>query len=329
MICVHLLAGAQTGLPARVVSLAVQAGTAAWRGEAATSPDVTCRGVGMREHWQAGGWRWLHLAGGGRAAVGGWAPGGWLVAWRTAPAFAAGILATLAGALVVQCRGPARADSAVTGRVVRWWAAVWLRAAGARVVVHGLEHVEPAATYVVVSNHQSNLDPMAHLQALPLSLRVLAMRELFQIPLLGRAMRTAGMIEVDRESPDFRQIDDAAARSLAAGHSLLVYPEGKASPDGTIGEFKDGAFIVAVTNQVPILPIAIHGTCQIWPPGRRAIHSGEVRIAVGRPLETSHLTHHDIAGLRDQARDVICSAHRDLVTTMSAKAVMSGAPPAK
>jgi 1-acyl-sn-glycerol-3-phosphate acyltransferase len=231
------------------------------------------------------------------------------------------VLATLAGALLVRFRGPARADSAVTDRVVRWWAAVWLRAAGARAVVDGLEHVESAATYVVVSNHQSNLDPMAQLRALPLSLRVLAMRELFQIPLLGRAMRTAGMIEVDRDSPDFGQIDDAAARSLAAGHSLLVYPEGTASPDGTIGDFKDGAFIIAVTSQVPILPVAIHGTCRIWPPGRRAIHGGEVRIVVGGPLPASRLTHHDIARLRDQARDVICSAHRDLVEAMSAKAV--------
>jgi 1-acyl-sn-glycerol-3-phosphate acyltransferase len=192
---------------------------------------------------------------------------------------------------------------------------------GGRVVVHGLEHVRPAAAYVVVSNHQSNLDPMVHLQALPLSLRVLAKREMFQIPLLGPAMRTAGMIRVDRDSPDFRQIDQAAARSLAARHSLLVYPEGTTSPDGAIGDFKDGAFIIAVTSQVPIVPVAIHGTCRIWPPGRSAIHGGQVRIVVGSPLPTSRLTHHDIARLREQARDVICSAHRDLVTAMSAEAV--------
>jgi len=241
------------------------------------------------------------------------------VSWRTVPALAAGVLATLAGALLVWCLGPRRADSAATDRVVRWWAAVLLHAAGARVVVHGLEHVEPGTTYVVVSNHQSNLDPVVHLRALPLSLRVLAMRELFRILLLGRAMRAVGIIEVDRESPDFRQIDDAAARSLAAGHSLLVYPEGRVSPDGTIGEFKDGAFIIAVTNQVPVLPVAIHGTRRIWPPGGLAVHGGEVRIAVGRPLKTSGLTHLDIAGLRDQAWDAIRSAHRDLAETMTAQ----------
>ena len=173
----------------------------------------------------------------------------------------------------------------------------------------------------MVSNHQSNLDPMVHLQALPLSLRVLAKREMFQILLLGPAMRTAGMIEVDRDSPNFRRIDKAAARSLAAGHSLLVYPEGTTSPDGTIGDFKNGAFIIAVTSQVPIVPVTIHGTCRIWPPGRSAIHGGQVHIVVGSPLLTSGLAHHDIARLREQARDVICSAHRDLVTAMSAKAV--------
>ena len=165
----------------------------------------------------AGGWRQLHLVDATRSPYAGRRREGVWVAWRTVPTFVAGVLATLAVALLVRFRGPARADSAVTDWMVRWWAAVWLRAAGARVVVDGLEHVESAATYVVVSNHQSNLDPMAQLWALPLSLRVLAMRELFRIPLLGRAMRTAGMIEVDRDSPDFGQIDDAAARSLAAG----------------------------------------------------------------------------------------------------------------
>ena len=246
--------------------------------------------------------------------------GGW-VSWRTVPTFAAGVLATLAAALLVRCRGPGRADSAATDRIMRWWAAVWLRAAGARLAVQGLEHVSPATAYVVVSNHQSNLDPMAHLRALPLSLRVLAKREMFRIWGPGRAMRAVGMIQVDRDSPDYGQIDQAAARALAAGHSLLAYPEGTTSPDATIGEFKDGAFLIAIASQVPVLPVAIDGTCRIWPPGRTAIHGGPVRIVIGNPLPTSGLAHHDIPGLRERARNVICSAHHDLVTTMPATAV--------
>jgi 1-acyl-sn-glycerol-3-phosphate acyltransferase len=240
---------------------------------------------------------------------------GW-VSWRTVPTFVAGVLATVAGAVLVWCRGAARADSAVTDRVVRWWAGVWLRAAGARVACGGLEHVSAAGPCVVVSNHQSSLDPIAQLRVLPVSLRVLAMRELFRMPVLGSAMRAIGMIEVDRDSPDFREIDTDAARALAAGHSLLAYPEGRISPDGTIGEFKDGAFIIAIAAQVPVVPVAIHGTRWIWPPGHNAIRGGPVRVVAGSPLRTSGLTHRDVAGLRDRARDVICSAHRDLVTAM-------------
>ena len=247
------------------------------------------------------------------------------MSWRTVPTFAAGALVTVAVALLVWCRGAARADSAVTDRMVRWWARVWLRAAGARVVAGGLEPAASAAPCVVVSNHQSNLDPIVHLATLPLSLRVLAKREMFRIWLLGPAMRTIGMIEVDRDSPDFRRIDQAAARDLAAGHSLLAYPEGTTSPDGTIGEFKDGAFVIAVASQVPVLPVAIHGTCRIWPPGRAVVHGGQVRVVIGSPLPTSGLAQHDVASVRDQAREVICSAHCDLRLAMSAKAVQSAA----
>jgi len=238
--------------------------------------------------------------------------------WRTAPTFAAGVLATVAGAVLVWCRGRARADSAATDRIMRWWAGVWLRAAGARVSVAGLEQVSPTGPCMIVSNHQSLLDPIVHLHSLPVSLRVLAMRELFQIPLFGPAMRTIGMIEVDRESPDFGEIDIEAARALAAGHWLLAYPEGRISPDGTIGEFKDGAFIIAVTGQVPVVPVAIHGTGRIWPPGRRAIHAGPVRVVAGSVLPTSGLTRRDVDQLRDQAREVILAAHRDLAAAMEA-----------
>ena len=102
------------------------------------------------------------------------------------------MLATAAGAVLVWCRGAARADSAVTDRIMRWWAVVWLRSAGARVTCGGLEQVSAAGPCMIVSNHQSLLDPIVHLHALPVSLRVLAMRELFRIPLFGPALRGSG-----------------------------------------------------------------------------------------------------------------------------------------
>lgn len=230
--------------------------------------------------------------------------------------FAAGALATLIAATLVLLQS-LRASWNAVDRVVRWWAAVWLRTAGARISVHGLAHIRTHEAYVVVSNHQSSLDPMVHLQALPLSLRFLAKRELFQVPVLNRAMRAVGMIPVDRRTPDLPGIDAAAARCLAAGHSLLIYPEGGVSADETVRAFKDGAFVIAVANQVPILPVTIHGTATIWRPPRTAIHPGHVHVVIGEPLSTSQLTQHEVKELRDRARDTIRSTHRDLVRSLS------------
>ena len=70
------------------------------------------------------------------------------VSWRTVPTFAAGALATAAGAVLMWCRG-AQADSAVTDRMLRWWAG------GRGVGVDGLEHVSAVGPCVVVSNHRS------------------------------------------------------------------------------------------------------------------------------------------------------------------------------
>ena len=88
-----------------------------------------------------------------------------------------------------------------------------------------------------------------------------------------------------------------AARALASVYWLLAYPEGSISPDGAIGEFKDGAFVIAVTGQVPV---AIHGTGRIWPSGWRAIGAGQVRVVAGHPLLTSGLTRRDVDRLRDR-----------------------------
>jgi 1-acyl-sn-glycerol-3-phosphate acyltransferase len=224
-----------------------------------------------------------------------------------------GFVVTMACAVLVICRGAGRRDSAGTERVLRWWASGCLRAAGARVVVHGLSGLESpglesAAPCVVVANHQSGLDPVTQIRALPLSLRILAMTELFQIPVLARALRTVGMIEVDRDSPSLRLIVKSVTETLAAGHSVLIFPEGKISKDGSAGEFKNGAFLMAVMNQVPVLPVAICGTNKVWPAEGRAIRGGTVHVTIGPLLPTKNLTRRDVPALRDQAREAIVSA---------------------
>jgi 1-acyl-sn-glycerol-3-phosphate acyltransferase len=174
--------------------------------------------------------------------------------------------------------------------------------------VRGLDQIDSAGPCIVVANHQSGLDPVAQIWALPLSLRILAMRELFQIAILARALRTVGMIEVDRDSPSLRVIVKSVAEALAAGHSVLIFPEGKISKDGSVAEFKNGAFLMAVMNQVPVLPVAICGSNKVWPAEGRAIRGGTVHVTIGPLLPTEGLTRRDVPALREQARESIVGA---------------------
>ncbi len=174
--------------------------------------------------------------------------------------------------------------------------------------VAGLQHLEPGQLYVVVSNHLSNLDPMVHLAALPVPLRFLAMRELFDVPLLGAALRRIGMIEVDRQDPDGSGIARGAARALKQGVNVLVYPEGETSHDGSLNRFRLGAFTIAIDHGIPVLPVMTHGTREIWAPGSNAIRKGVVRLSIQPPIFTHELSRSDAIALRDSAYAAIAAA---------------------
>lgn len=197
-------------------------------------------------------------------------------------------------------------------RVVRGWGRAWLVPAGVRVTVEGLEHIDTGGSYVVVSNHLSNLDIMAHFVALPIPIRFLAKRELYRVPVLGPAMRAIGMMEVDRAQADVEEINRQAVENLSAGRSIIAYPEGARSRDGTLGMFRPGAFAIAIANGVPVCPVTIEGSRRCWVPGERRIRRGEIRVTIGDAIDTAGLRAEDIGRLRDETRRVIDTTYRDL-----------------
>lgn len=226
--------------------------------------------------------------------------GRWTV--RTLTTAASGLVATSLTLIVGGAVGGGGRPSRLLDPVLRGWARAWLLPAGARLEIDGRHHVEPGQPYVIVSNHQSNLDAMAHLAALKRPIRFLAMRALFDVPVLGFVLRRIGMIDVNRADPDLTTIAQSVSSALAAGTSVLVYPEGATSADGTVDRFRTGAFTFAIANHVPILPIATSGTRAVWRPGSNAIHSATVRIVIGAPIPTEGLTLRDAVVLRDTVR---------------------------
>ena len=95
---------------------------------------------------------------------------------------------------------------------------------------------------------------------------------------------------------------------LKEGKSFLAFPEGTRSRDGRLGQFKKGAFIMAIRAQVPIIPITIQNSRNVQPPGKYGIRPGRIDVLFHDPIETRGMTLDDRDRLVQQTRAIIGSA---------------------
>jgi 1-acyl-sn-glycerol-3-phosphate acyltransferase len=169
----------------------------------------------------------------------------------------------------------------------RWFGRRVVELLDVHLIAHGAERVSPGHAYVYMSNHQSHLDIPVLYATLPSpTVRMLAKRELFQIPIWGRGLRAAEFIEVDRSNHvrALRSVE-RAAELLRDGVSIWVAPEGTRSRDGAIGRLKKGGFHLAKDTGAPIVPVAIRGTIDILPRGSRIMKKGKsVEVTIGAPI---------------------------------------------
>ncbi len=136
---------------------------------------------------------------------------------------------------------------------------------GVSIEITGEEHVDPQGTYIIVSNHRSYTDILVGGAAMPLQFRWLAKESLFKIPLIGFAMRGAGYISIVRErSMAASKSLGKVAEVLKKGISVWIFPEGTRTPEERLRSFKRGAFVVAQQTGVPLLPVVLVHTDEIF-----------------------------------------------------------------
>lgn len=174
-------------------------------------------------------------------------------------------------------------------RVTHLWGRVCLWIASVPVVVEGLDRLDEGERYVIMANHESSLDIVVLLTALPPSveLRFLAKKSLFSIPFLGWAMKSAGFIPVDREdrSTAVATLSQTLAEVERRG-SPLVFPEETWTTDGTLLPFARGGFLVALKSGLPILPIGLEGSRLVLPPNEGVVRPQSVTVRIGTPIPT-------------------------------------------
>jgi len=234
--------------------------------------------------------------------------------YRTIFTWVAGVFATIVGAVSVLGLVLVNPTSPKLESVIHWWSRVWLKASGTTLTVEGGENIDHEQSYVVVANHLSTLDIMVCFLAVPLPIRYLAKKELFRIPLLAQAMRAVGIIEVDRKARGaiHSSVNRQAKELIEHRRSLIIYAEGTRPRDGVMKGFKKGAFTMAISSQMPVLPVSIHGTYEAAVPGKPWFRGGPVTAIVDAPIPTDGLTQADADALRDRVREIIAKRVSDL-----------------
>ncbi|MBR9827432.1 MAG: 1-acyl-sn-glycerol-3-phosphate acyltransferase [Oceanospirillales bacterium] len=181
----------------------------------------------------------------------------------------------------------------------------WLRiCCGVKVSVTGREHLPTQGSYVVIANHQSEWETL-YFQLLIGPQSVVLKRELLRIPLFGWALALLKPIALDRSKRRgaLKQLLEQGKARLQAGIPLLIFPQGTRLPVGKLGKLNKGGAMLAVSSEVPIIPVA-HNAGLFWPGKSFIKYPGTVEVAVGPAVDTRGKTveevHEATAGWLEQ-----------------------------
>lgn len=183
---------------------------------------------------------------------------------------------------------------------------LWLRAAGARVHVKGLEHLDPQQAYLFAANHQSNLDPPMLFAYLGHNTGAIAKKELTKFPVLKQGFPLAHVVPIDRRNRESAiESTRRGAQELRRGHSLMAFPEGTRTVDGRVKEFKKGVFYMAVEAGVPVVPVVVNDTRLVWRKGQSIVTPGDVWLEILPPIPTQGANAEPIEELVERVREKI------------------------
>lgn len=212
---------------------------------------------------------------------------------------------TVVVSIIWNPRIASRYSAAKWGKIIAWMTPMF-------VTVEGAENADPGRSYVVVCNHQSQYDIFLVYGWLNLDLKWVMKAEIRKIPGVGIGCEKAGHIFIDRSNPEqARNAVSDALDKVGDGVGILFFAEGARSVDGKLKPFKKGAFRIAASQGLPILPVTIIGTRDIQRPKSMMIVPGKARMVIHPAIEVAGGGAQDIRELMSQTRLAIASVLPD------------------
>jgi len=178
---------------------------------------------------------------------------------------------------------------------------------GAKVRVVSEPSFDPHKTCFFISNHVNLFDPFVLYCAIPQFVRGWELESHFEIPVYGWLMKRFGNVPVPnvRRPADLKRMWRLTRDAINGRTSLIVFPEGKRTRDGHVGEFQDGAFRVAQQLEIAIVPVSIVGSFKHHRTGHWMFWPAEIQVILHSTIETSALSKEDVTSLRDRVKQTI------------------------
>ena len=165
------------------------------------------------------------------------------------------------------------------------WGRLFYRLFFIPVKVDGLENIDKGQSYIIAPNHQSYWDAFLVYGFIGIKFKWMMKKELGRIPFVGWACYMAGCIFIDRSSRESGMNSIRKAESkLKNGMSVVIFPEGTRTPDGKMGKFKRGAFLISEELGLPILPVTIDGNYDVMSRHAKSVTWHPVHMTVHKPV---------------------------------------------
>jgi len=176
----------------------------------------------------------------------------------------------------------------------------------------GMRNIPKKGAVLLISNHQSYLDPIFIGMAItPRTFHAMARSTLFHNPFFGWLLRSIKAFEVERGEADMGAIRHAI-EMLKNDRVLMLFPEGTRSPDGTVKQFTTGTMLLIRRARPTVLPAAIHGAHEAWPKGKWPRIGRPVSVQFGKPIPADELIEMGPEAAMTRLRDTIESMRQDL-----------------
>ena len=159
-----------------------------------------------------------------------------------------------------------------------------------RVSVRGLPELKKflagrAGPVILAANHESYLDPPLVGMLLPGAMRFIAWDGLFKIPVFASLIRALGAVPVSQENKSSAaSLLRDVMEFIKNGYSVLIFPEGERSPNGTLMPFEGGAALISLKTGAPIVPVWMDGTFEAYPSSKKIPRPRRVAVTFGEPI---------------------------------------------